>query len=80
MSDDFLTRRFAIELEKAIEAACFGGPPPKPSPTALRMRAGQFESVEIDADGKITEPVRCTCRGMIVMHMSPCPFAGGLVA
>jgi hypothetical protein len=58
----------AAELAANIEAMMNG---PKQRRTALRLRGRSFESVEIDDDGKIIEPVRCNCA---VVHMPNCPF------
>ena len=64
-------------LAKQIEAELFAtimGPPRKQRQTALRVRGRSFETVELDDDGKVIEPVRCACGGMIVIHRPNCPF------
>jgi hypothetical protein len=64
-------------LTKQLEAemyAAIAGPPRKRRQTALRVRGRTFETVELDDDGKVIEPLRCTCGGMIVIHGPKCPF------
>lgn len=69
------TRRWMAEkMDEAFRRA-LTGPERKQRQTALRVRGRTtFETVELDDDGKIIEPVRCICGGMIVMHRPSCPF------
>lgn len=60
-------------FDRALEQAIFGLEP-KPRQTALRVVGNGFETVELDDDGKIIEPVRCTCGSYIVFHRPNCPF------
>ena len=69
---DDLENRIAKELEAKLFEALMGGPA-----TALRLRGRSFEVVELDDDGKIIEPVRCTCGCWAVLHRPGCPFARG---
>lgn len=66
--------RFARQLESKFMEAAIGGPRQKPRQTALRVRGTVFETVELDDDGKVIEPLRCTCGGLIVIHRPACPF------
>lgn len=50
------------------------GPRHKPRQTALRLRGRSVETVEIGDDGKIIEPLRCTCGTYLCMHAPSCPF------
>lgn len=68
---------FARALEAATTEAMYGGPAPKQRQTAIRARGNGFETVEIGDDGKVIEPVRCTCGSYAVFHRSSCPFAYG---
>lgn len=61
-------------LDDKMMEAMMGGRKQKPRQTALRAHGRSFETVELDADGKIIEPLRCTCGGMIVMHQPKCHF------
>lgn len=70
---DELAARLAKEMEAELFAT-ITGPPRKQRQTALRVRGRSFETVELDDDGKIIEPVRCTCGSMIVFHRPQCPF------
>ncbi len=67
-------------VDNQIKDALYGGRQPKRRQTALRARGRTFETVEIGDDGKIIEPLRCTCGQLIVIHRPPCPFAGGIVS
>jgi hypothetical protein len=71
---DGIEQKLAKKLEDLFVEAAMGGAPRKPRQTALRVRGRTFETVELDDAGKIIEPVRCTCGGMIVMHRPQCPF------
>lgn len=66
--------RMRLIMDREIEKALLGPSPHKQRQTALRIRGRSFETVELDDDGKIIEPVRCTCGDMIVMHRPTCPF------
>lgn len=62
-----LAKRLEAEFMKVFQA------PPQPR-TALRVRGGGFEVVELDDAGKVIEPLRCICGSMIIMHRPNCPF------
>lgn len=66
----YLTARFEAEMYATLI-----GPLRRRPETALRLRAsGGFETVELDADGKVIEPVRCTCGPIISFN---CPLHRG---
>ncbi len=44
--------------------------------TALRVHGRSFETVELDDQWKIIEPVRCICGAGAIMHQPKCPFYG----
>lgn len=67
-------RWLADRMDAALIDAVCGGRSHKPRQTALRARGRSFETVELDDNGKIIEPLRCTCGGMIVIHGPKCPF------
>lgn len=71
---DIIKQRMADAMAKIAEAMIMG-PPRKQRQTALRVRGRSFETVELDDDGKIIEPVRCICGCYAVIHWPPCPFA-----
>lgn len=66
--------RIRAMMDREIEKMLLGPAPQKRRQTALRVRGTVYETVELDDDGKIIEPVRCTCGGMIVLHRPSCPF------
>lgn len=73
--DGRIAKNIAAEMEAKLTEAMFGGPPPKPRQTALRMCGNGFEAVELDDNGNVIEPVRCTCGAWSVFHRSGCAFA-----
>jgi hypothetical protein len=65
------------KLAKQMEQQIFetiAGPPQNRRQTALRARGNGFETVELDDDGKVIEPMRCTCGVVFLMHQPRCPF------
>ena len=65
---DDIEKRFAAELEAKLFEALMGGPAPKQRQTAITMRYGRFETVELDDDGNIIEPLpRCPRCGPILL-------------
>jgi hypothetical protein len=71
---DDIERKLAKKLEDLFMEAVLG-PPRKQRQTTLRARGGGFETVELDDDGNIIEPVRCICGSYAIMHRPNCPFA-----
>lgn len=70
---DDIMQKLAKQMEEQLFAAIIGLPR-KQRQTALRVRGNGYETVELDDDGKIIEPLRCICGGA-VYHMNPkCPF------
>lgn len=71
--------KIAAELLDRLNAELWetiAGPTPTQPMTVLRYVNGRFESVPIDNEGRIVEPVRCTCRGVVVGDLD-CPVHKG---
>jgi len=63
-----VTKRI-IEAHKKLEAELWEtvfGPVQEQRNTALRVRGTSFEVVELDGDGLVIEPKRCTCRWAVI--------------
>lgn len=73
--DDIISKWLAKKMEAKLTEAMMGGPARKQRQTALRLRGNGFETVELDDDGNVIEPVRCTCGHYAVFHRGNCPFA-----
>jgi len=75
--DSARAAKVAANMLKQMEAELFAaitGPSRKRRQRVVRARGSDFETVELDEAGKIIEPLRCTCDGMIVIHGPRCPF------
>ena len=73
MSDDMM-QRLAKQMEQQLFAT-IAGPPQNRRQTALRVRGQSFETVELDDNGNVIEPVRCICGAYAIIHSPNCPFA-----
>jgi hypothetical protein len=60
---------YQVELARRLDALCMeammGGPRPKSRPTALRVRGGRIEVVELDQAGQVIEPPATNCKAWI---------------
>lgn len=68
-------RWLADKMEAAMMDTMFGGWRQKPRQTVLRALGRGFETVELDDNGNVIEPVRCICGHYAVMHNPRCPLA-----
>lgn len=59
-----------------LEAEMFGGPVQEQRMTALRVSGTSFEVVQLDDNGMVIEPVRCTCHWSVVADAN-CPLHKG---
>lgn len=67
-------RKAAAKMEVSMMELMFGVPKKQPQ-TALRMRGRTFESVDLDADGKVIElPKRCPDCGPILLCLKHMPY------
>lgn len=75
--------KIAAELLERMEAemreTVFGGDVQEQRMTALRVRGMSFETVQLDDNGFVIEPVRCTCgKGSVFLFYSnDCPLHKG---
>lgn len=72
---DDLTKMLAQAFDASI-AEALRGPPRKQRQTAIRLRGRMIETVELDDNGKVIEPLRCICGNVILLHRPNCPFFG----
>lgn len=69
-----MSASLAEVIREQIIAAMLGGKPQKSRQTALRVHGRSIETVELDDNGKVIEPIRCICGSGAVMHGPKCPF------
>ena len=76
---DKIATELLEKLEAEMRKTVFGGPVAEQRMTALRASGTSFETVEIDKDGFVIEPVRCTCgKGSVFLFYSnDCPLHKG---
>jgi hypothetical protein len=65
---DWLAKKVDADLFRAM-----AGPQPPKRQTALRMRGGRFETVELDDAGNAIEPEPRCCSGQ-VLHAPNCKY------
>lgn len=73
--EDEIRRQLSKRIDDLFMETMLGGKPKNQRQTALRALGSGFETVELDDDGKVIEPVRCTCGHYAVFHRANCPFA-----
>ncbi len=71
MDDQQYADLFAKALDSAMYKVMTGGPAKAQPPRAVTFRYGRFETVELDAEGKIVEPSPRCCWG-VVLHAPNC--------
>jgi hypothetical protein len=73
-----LAEKLKAEIEAEMRKTIMGPPGESQRPvrrTAWRVCDHWLEVVELDDDGKVIEPVRCTCGHGAFFHRSGCPFS-----